>query len=140
MDRPSQIQTFCVQSHKPTHRKKHSWFSKTIDRKFLSASDFDGYSVPTLVVVCSELDKEIAFMNQCITDTKKKTGMLKEIYACNKKFQRELARLSNRRRFLVKAKGWAISTLLQAKREKKEPWRYFDRQHKFAQPSNVLTF
>ena len=141
MDRPSQIQTFCVQFRKSTHRKKQSWFSKAVNRKFVTISDLDGYSVPTLTVVCNELDKEIAFINQCIVDTKKKKGMLKEIYTCNKEFQKELARLSNRRRFLVKAKSWAIATLLRTKTEKKDPWRFFDQKHKFAQHnSNTLTF
>ena len=140
MDRPSQIQTFCVQSHKDT-RKRQSWFSKTVNRRFLNISDLEGYSVPTLAIVCNELDQDIAFINRCITDTKKKTGMLKEIYACNKKFRRELARLSNRRRFLVKAKGWAISTLLKTKANKDEPWRFFDRKHKFVQHnSKTLAF
>jgi hypothetical protein len=67
--------------------------------------------------------------------------MLKEIYTCNKEFQKELARLSNRRRFLVKAKSWAIATLLRTKTEKKDPWRFFDQKYKFAQHnSNTLTF
>ena len=112
MENSTTVQTLCDNSHKRTVK---GWASKVVNRSFLVADDFSGYSRSTLTDLCREIDEEIAFINKCMQSTKHKSGMYKVILATENKYQKELKRIRERRTFLVTVKQWAISALIKEK-------------------------
>jgi len=108
------VQTLCTNSEKPAVK---GWMSKIVNRSFLVADDFSGYSELTLVSLCKEINQELSFINQCIKSTKHKSGMYKVILATESKYQKELSRVKRRRTFLVQIKKWAMIALAKEREE-----------------------